>query len=37
MGVLRVICWHVNNRTFRLFVVVANLHDVLELPEDREE
>ena len=28
LGVLRIICWHLNDRSFRLFVFVANLHDV---------
>jgi hypothetical protein len=30
MGVLRAICYHLNERSFRLFVLVANLHDILD-------
>ena len=37
LGVLRVILWHAHEQIFRLFVVIANLHDVFELEEDTEE
>ena len=30
MGVLRVICAYLHDRFFRLFLVVATLHDILE-------
>jgi hypothetical protein len=37
MGILRGPCARLSDGTFRLFVVIANLHDVLELDEDTEE